>query len=248
MKKLLAFDLDDTLSIAKVTIDPKMSQIFGRLLQRFDLCVISGAMFSQIKKQTIDALDVSDDALKRLHIMASQGTKYWRLGDGGWNPVYQDDLSPEKVDKIFKILEESTKEAGYWCENPAGEIIENRDNTQVTLSAIGQKAEKEAKYAWDPDHKKREAIVAIAKAKMPDMEFNIGGTTSIDVTMPGVNKAYGMQKLMEQTGFSKDEILFFGDMTQPGGNDYPVPEMGIDTITVRDWEETANVLRGILFV
>ncbi len=44
-----------------------------------------------------------------------------------------------------------------------------------------------------------------------------------------------------------DEVLYIGDMTQPGGNDYPVVEMGFDTITVRDWEETARVLKGILF-
>ena len=35
-------------------------------------------------------------------------------------------------------------------------------------------------------------------------------------------------------------------MTQPGGNDYPVVQMGIDTITVRSHEDTAYALRGIL--
>lgn len=248
MKKLMAFDLDDTLTVAKVVMEPEMSKIMGRLLEKYNVCVISGAMFSQIKKQIIDTLEVSAEALGRLHIMASQGTKYWRFLDGDWKPVYKDDLSPEKIDEIFRVLEESTKEAGYWCENPAGDIIENRDNTQVTLSAIGQQADKDDKYAWDPDHKKREAIVAIAQTKMPDMEFNIGGTTSIDVTMPGVNKAYGMRRLMEENGLAKEDILFFGDMTQPGGNDFPVVDMGIDTITVRDWQETASVLRGVLFV
>ncbi|MDR0957058.1 MAG: HAD-IIB family hydrolase [Candidatus Nomurabacteria bacterium] len=248
MKKVLSFDLDDTLSLAKLPMEPEMAKAFGDLLEYYDMCVISGAMFSQIKKQVVDVLNVPAENLKRLHVMASQGTKYWRFQDGEWKVIYADDLAPEKIAEIFKVLEESAKEAGYWCKNPAGEIIENRDNTQVTMSAIGQKARKEDKYAWDPDHKKREAIVKIAREKMPDLEFGIGGTTSIDVTMPGVNKAYGMRKLMENNDLEKSDILFFGDMTQVGGNDYPVAEMGIDTITVKNWQETVNVLKGILAV
>ena len=52
--------------------------------------------------------------------------------------------------------------------------------------------------------------------------------------------------LMEELGVEKEDILYFGDMTQPGGNDYPVVQMGIDTITVRSHEDTAYALRGIL--
>ena len=243
-KKVLAFDLDDTLSLAKTPIEKSMVEKINKLLGKFEICVITGAMFSQIKKQIIDHLD--KEKLGHLHIMAGQGTKYWRMTNGEWKAVYADDLPKEKIDEIFEVLEKSAKEVGYWEENPAGEIIENRDNTQITMSAIGQNAKKEDKYAWDPDHKKREAIVEIAKKRIPDMEFGIGGTTSIDVTMPGVNKAYGMKRLMEQNNLSKEDILFFGDMTQTGGNDRPVMEMGIDTITVRDPKETANVLSGII--
>jgi hypothetical protein len=44
------------------------------------------------------------------------------------------------------------------------------------------------------------------------------------------------------------DVLYFGDMTQPGGNDYPVVKMGFDAITVRSHEDTAFALRGILGV
>ena len=53
---------------------------------------------------------------------------------------------------------------------------------------------------------------------------------------------------MEELGVSKEDILYFGDMTQPGGNDFPVLEMGIETITVRNHEDTEYALRGILGV
>ena len=55
-----------------------------------------------------------------------------------------------------------------------------------------------------------------------------------------------MNHLMEELNVTKEEILYFGDMTQPGGNDYPVVQMGIETITVRDWKENAAILKAII--
>jgi len=57
-----------------------------------------------------------------------------------------------------------------------------------------------------------------------------------------------MNHLMEELNVEKDDILYFGDMTQEGGNDYPVVQMGIDTITVRNHEDTEYALKGILGV
>ena len=83
---------------------------------------------------------------------------------------------------------------------------------------------------------------------MPDLEVRIGGTTSTDITLPGVDKAYGMRKLIDALDISKDEILFFGDKLNEGGNDYPVKAMGIDSIAVEGWESTAYALEGVLGV
>ena len=75
-----------------------------------------------------------------------------------------------------------------------------------------------------------------------------GRGTSINVITPGMNKTFGMTQLLKELNVEKKDILYFGDMTQPGGNDYPVVQMGIDTITVRSHEDTAYALRGILGV
>jgi hydroxymethylpyrimidine pyrophosphatase-like HAD family hydrolase len=83
---------------------------------------------------------------------------------------------------------------------------------------------------------------------IPDYEVRVGGVTSIDVTRPGIDKAYGMQKLMEVLDLGKDDILFIGDRLQPGGNDYPVKEFGIDSIEISDWQNTVQVMNGILHV
>ena len=76
--------------------------------------------------------------------------------------------------------------------------------------------------------------------------MRLGGSTSLDITKPGIDKAYGMQKLIEEMEISKEEILFIGDKLEEGGNDYPVKAMGIDCLEVSRWEDTAFVLRGVL--
>ena len=78
--------------------------------------------------------------------------------------------------------------------------------------------------------------------------MHAAGFTTIDVTKPGIDKAYGMQKLMAMLGASKEEILFFGDKLTEGGNDYPVKAMGIDSLEVSRWQDTALALEAILHV
>jgi HAD superfamily hydrolase (TIGR01484 family) len=88
----------------------------------------------------------------------------------------------------------------------------------------------------------------LVQPKIPEFSVRAAGVTSIDVTKPGVDKAYGMRKLMEITGFKQEEVLFMGDAIRPGGNDYAVEEMGIDCIAVRNWQDTAYAIEGIISV
>lgn len=251
MKKVLSFDVDQTLNIAKTPIPDEIAELLTKCLDHFEVCPISGQKYDQFLFQIVDRLkDATPEQLKHLHLFVAQGTQYYRYNGTEWEQVYNYPLTDEQVAKITEALEQAAKELNYWEEDklqPGDEIIENR-LSQVTFSALGQKAGTEEKYAWDPDCKKREKIVARAKELAPEFEFEIGGTTSINAITPGMNKVFGMTHLMEELGVEKSDILYFGDMTQPGGNDYPVVEMGIETITVRSHEDTAYALRGILGV
>lgn len=257
-KKILAFDIDQTLNIAKTPIPPEVAELLVKCLDYFAICPISGQKFEQFLVQIVDPLrtaGVSAEQLTNLHLFVAQGTQYYRYQPQGgdydsknWQQVYNYPLPEENVVKITTVLEQAARDLGYWEEDklaPGDEIIENR-LSQVTFSALGQSAGTEAKYAWDPDCQKREAIVAKCRAELPNFLFEIGGTTSINVAAPGMNKEFGMKHLLEELQAEKSDVLYFGDMTQPGGNDYPVVQMSIDTITVRSHEDTAFALRGIL--
>lgn len=245
MKKVISFDLDDTLAITKSAISPRMAVQLARLLERYDVCVITGGTFEQIRKQVIDRLAVAPELLRKFHAMPTCGTRYYRFDGEAWQLQYANDLSDEQKAQIMTALEETAREMGIWCNNPAGEIIEDR-HSQITMSALGQQATPEDKYAWAEQYKDiRPVYRDKVAAKLPGLEVRIGGTTSTDITLPGIDKAYGIGKLMELNGWTKDEVLFFGDKLEEGGNDYPVKALGIDSVAVEGWEDTAYALEGI---
>lgn len=248
-KKLIAFDLDDTLAITKSPISDRMGALLVRLLEKYEVCIISGGNFDQFKKQVVDRLEAPADLLGNLHLMPTCGTRYFRYDEvtGEWKKIYAEGLTDEQKKRTITALKEAAQSLGYWTEKPWGEIIEDRES-QITFSALGQKAPAEEKYKWDPDGVKKHAIRDLAAPQLMDLEVRVGGTTSVDVTMVGVDKAYGMNKLIQELGISKDEILFVGDKLEEGGNDYPVKAMGIDCLDVDRWEDTARVLEGILYV
>ena len=251
MKKVLSFDVDQTLNVAKTPITNEVADLLLECLNHFEVCPISGQKFDQFMIQIVNRLpNPTPEQLSHLHLFVAQGTQYYRFNTttNEWEQVYNYPLTEDQVAKITATIEQSARELGFWEEDklaPGDEIIENRES-QVTFSALGQKAGTEAKYAWDPDHQKRDQIAARCKELAPEFEFEVAGTTSINAVTPGMNKSFGMTHLLEELHVEKSDILYFGDMTQPGGNDYPVVSMGIETITVRNHEDTAFALKGIL--
>lgn len=247
MKKVLAFDLDDTLAITKSPISDKMAELICELVHHFDICIISGGIYQQFKDQVIDRLHVDPHYLNRLHLMPTCGTRYYRYDEieAEWKLQYAEDLSPDDKAKIIDVLEQSAKELGLWEAHTAGEIIQDRES-QITFSALGQQASPEDKYAWDPDGSKRAKLRDLAASRLPGIEVRSGGSTSIDVTREGIDKAYGMQKLIDVLNISVEDILFFGDKLQEGGNDYPVKAMGIESLEVHEHTDTERRLEAIL--
>lgn len=242
---VLVFDLDDTLAVSKSQIEPRMADLLGRLLTRVDVCIISGGRFEQFDRQVLAHLRLSEAALRRLHLMPTCGTRYYRWTGGGWYQVYAEDLSEQDKSRIVAVLAEGARELGLWEPHPWGEIIEDR-GSQVTFSALGQAAPAEAKYAWDPGGTKKQRLRAYAAHRLPDLEVRGGGSTSIDVTRKGVDKSYGMRKLIAHLGLSLADVLFVGDRLDKGGNDYPVRAMGVRCVAVTQWQDTADYVQRFL--
>jgi HAD superfamily hydrolase (TIGR01484 family) len=254
MKKLIAFDLDGTLAPSKSHFDPRMVEQFNKLLEKYQVCVISGAKYELFQTQFLTQITNDPYLLSKLHLLPTTGTRYYKFQNSEWQKIYAEDFTAEEKNMIITALENGWREAGEPIEKTYGPTIEDRDS-QITLSPLGQEVVAmlgdegvTVKEAWDPDMKKRLKVAEVVSKQIPDFNVKVAGLTSIDVTIPGVDKAYGMNKLMDATGLSKEEILFIGDKIMEGGNDYPVEQMGIDCIPVEKWEDTVYVIQGIVGV
>ena len=254
MKKLIAFDLDGTLAPSKSMVHKVMADLLNELLTKFDVLIISGGKYELFQRQVLTQITKDPELLKKLHLMPTSGTRYYSFDSEkqDWHLNYAEDFNDDQKKEIIKALDDGLTESGFRSDKTYGETIEDR-NSQITLSILGQEIVAELgaegvriKEAWDPDGSKKMKIRDIVADKIPDFEVRAAGATSIDVTLPGVDKAYGMNKLMADTDFEKEDILFFGDKIVPGGNDYPVAEMGIYCVAVERWEDTAYALEGIV--
>ena len=243
---MVIFDLDDTLAASKSPIAPDMAQILGRLLAKTEVCIISGGNFAQFDSQVIRQLS-PDVRLAGLHLMPTCGTRYLRYVQKDWQQLYAHDLAETEKQQAVAAITEVAQRLGYWepDEKLRGERIEDR-GSQITYSALGQQALVEDKKNWDPTGIKRRQLQQEIAVLLPDLEVRAGGSTSIDITRCGIDKAYGVRQLAEQTGIDLAQMLFVGDRLEPGGNDYPVKALGLACQEVSGPSDTIAFLTKLL--
>lgn len=244
--RLVAFDLDDTLAPSKSAITPRIAELLLALAHRVEVAIISGGNEEQFRSQVITHLGDADAALlQHIHLLPTCGTRYLRHDGSAFTLVYARDLTAPQKTAALTALEEEARRLELWESETWGPILEDR-GSQITFSALGQKAPHDAKKAWDPDGSRRAALRDAVTPRVPDLEVRSGGSTSIDITRAGIDKAYGMTELAERTGLGFAEMLFYGDRLDEGGNDYPVKTLGVPCIAVDGWEDTADHLDALL--
>ena len=244
--KLVIFDLDGTLTESKTEMDAEMASLMGRLLERRMVAVISGGGFSRFQEQFLGKTNYPPEQLSRLLLFPTSATRFYRH-ENSWKEIYADMLTVEERQKIKDAFEQVFKEIGY--QHPPrlyGEVVEDR-GTQVTFSALGQKAPLEAKKQWrgTKDDRRREIVEALKKY-LPDFQIQIPGFTSIDVTKKGIDKAYVIHQIEKLLGINVADMIFVGDALYEGGNDYPVKKTGIATVAVSGPEETKQLIKSWL--
>jgi len=243
MKKLIVFDLDGTLAESKASLDEEMATLLGGLLNIVKVAVISGGNWPQFEKQVLAHLP-QDKRLGNLSLLPTCGTKFYRY-DAGWKILYSEDFNQAEKAKIIGSLQQVMAASGLAAPQTWGEIIEDR-GSQITFSALGQQAPLEEKKKWDPDFAKRQQMKTRLEQLIPEFSVRLGGTTSVDVTKPGIDKAYGIAKLRDTLGITIREMLFVGDALFPGGNDFPAKTAGVVSIQVRDPNESKRVIEAII--
>ncbi|KAF2006662.1 HAD-like protein [Amniculicola lignicola CBS 123094] len=243
MISLVAFDLDGTLALSKQPLLDSMGEALADLLHVAHVAVISGGDWPQFEKQIASRLPERANRSK-LWLLPTTGTKLYTYKEGQWGRVCADLFSSSDKERILKAFDLSLEKTGFKPEKTWGNRIEDR-GSQITFSALGQEAPIQEKEHWDPNFAKRKVIQQDLMQQLPEMSINMGGATSIDVTQKGVDKAYGLKRLSDQSGIALEEMVFIGDAIFPGGNDYPAHQLGLKTVKVKNPDGTLAAIAGI---
>ncbi|WP_420829250.1 HAD family hydrolase [Bifidobacterium simiiventris] len=247
--RAVAFDLDNTLASSKQPMSAAMTDRFAELTHRTTVAVITGGRYELVVSQVLDAIGGRADR-SRMHLMPTGGSRYYRWhvdddGCGRWKCVYAHDLSETDRRAAAASVETRARELGLWETRVWGERIEDR-GSQLTFSALGQQAPETAKRSWDPDDKKKRMLVAAVSRDLPHLKVRSGGYTSIDISLPGMDKSFAVHELARVLGVEVGGIVFVGDRMNPGGNDYPAAEAGAYAVRVGSPDDTLRFLERLL--
>lgn len=236
--KAFVFDLDDTLAESKQEIPVEIAYQLTLLTNKYRVAILTGGQYKQVEKQVLQQLP--EQFGKRIDVLACSGSQY-RIND---NNIITDMIPLQQREHIKNLVEKAAIELGLWCENPVGPIIEDR-LAQITFSALGQKASPEQKSGWDVDKRKRQNLVDRLQNLVQGFDFRIGGSTSIDVTPTGRDKAYGMNRYLNLVEVTPFETVYVGDSFTNSGNDFPVISTGVHCIEVSGWQHTLQFLKWV---
>jgi HAD superfamily hydrolase (TIGR01484 family) len=246
-KKIIIFDLDGTLTKSKSDLDQEMGSLICELLRLRYVAVTSGCSFQQFENQFLSGLPKSSN-LSNLFLFptCSASGYYYDRKRRRFSQAYTNLLSLDDLKKIRESFRRVFAKIAYF--QPAktfGAVFENR-GSQLTFSALGQRAPLRFKRKWDPNQQNRLRIRRLLRMQLPKFEISIGGTTSIDVTRKGVDKTLCVKKLRERLGVTRKDMLFVGDALFKGGNDYIMKSTRIRCISVSGPKETKELIRRII--
>ena len=247
MFKLILFDLDETLAESKQPITQEVANMLTSLLEKYHVGVISGGSYKQFEIQFLSGFKESrPELLDKLVLLPTCGTQMIMHEQGKQEVKYREVIPEEERSKIKQAYAKMMEEFTHQPEKTWGDIVEDRE-TQITFSAYGQHAPPDEKKKWDPQKQKRIPMMDFLQKHLGDAyEVRIGGSTSIDITKKGIDKAYGVKKIEEVLGIGKEDIIFFGDALESGGNDHPVLTTGVPCVWINSHEEVVEKVQNVL--
>lgn len=221
--------MDKTIAPPRQKIRPEMFELLKNAAE--DIIIVSG--------QEIEKIQWQSDNLPAV-ILGQNGNHAVDLaGNELWNLKLSDTEQKEilsHIEKLLKLLPEQPNQ-DY---NP----IENRGG-QITFSPVGNTAPVELKMHYDPDRKKRDALLEAVPFESENLIVKIGGSTSLDYIHKDRHKGTNVAKLIDLMGWNKDECVYYGDGLYPGGNDEAVIGV-IETRPVTDEMDCFEQLNTLL--
>lgn len=234
--KVIAMDLDGTLTQHKQHMSEECRQTLINLSKRYKLMMVGAGqvyrIFNQLEQFPID-------------IIGNYGLQYAK-----YNPetqdldIIRDDTFPCDRKKTEAIVTSFREKYGFT--QYAGDNVEYHPSGCITFPVLGTKAQQADKLAFDPDRSKRRKIYNEVVEAFSDYCVFVGGSSSFDMAPKPYNKFYALDLFCKENGLAHDEVLFVGDDYGQGGNDESVYLSDVPFLCIDDYREFPARITALL--
>lgn len=231
MRKHIIFDVDGTLTPSRQSIDPKFKEWMIEFMKSHYVYLVTGSDHAK----TVEQLGL--DFCKTVDKI------YNCCGNDIWVNELNLYTNPWQLDGLEKLWLESELEKSKY-KTKTGKHIEERPGL-VNFSIVGRNAnlkERKEYHDWDNKSKERENIAKKLMKNFPYLSAVVGGETGIDIFPKGKDKSQILEDF-------HDSLIFFGDKTEPGGNDHSIAEaikfQGGKVFQVNGYRETWKILKTL---
>lgn len=234
--KIIAMDLDGTLTQHKTPLCPAHREILMQLSKKYKLLMVGAGQVVRIFNQ-LEAFPID--------IIGNYGMQY-----GAFNS------KTKSIDILMDVTAECNKEQitdkinvlrnKYGYTEYAGDSVEFHPSGCVTFPLLGTKAKQEDKLAFDPDRTKRRKIYEDVVNTFNDYCVFVGGSSSFDMAPKPYNKYYALDLYCKENNLSHSEVVYIGDDYGLGGNDESVYKSDFNYITIDHYLDFPGVVKPLL--
>ena len=232
MRKYI-FDVDGTLTPSRMMMDEAFRLWFLNFCADNDVYLVTGSdkkkTFGQIGGQVYDSVK---------KVYQSQGNDVW-IGD----KLNVKTMRMKMPEPMKVLLEHFLDESKFPYRT--GNHIEIRPGL-INFSIVGRNAtvEQRREYIkWDLRVKERALLAQMIREANEMYDVSVAGETGIDIVRAGLNKSQILQD------FDAENVVFFGDKCEEGGNDYEIAlrtkQCGGTVYQVDGWEHTWRLLKTL---
>ena len=234
--KVIAMDLDGTLTQHKTPLSLEHRDILFKLSERYKLIMVGAGqaerIFNQLSKFPID-------------IIGNYGMQYALYNENtqGIDIVRNDIAECNRASVTERIVYLRKK---YDFTKYAGECVEFHPSGCVTFPILGTKANSQDKLTFDPDRSKRRRIYNEVLEVFSDYNVFVGGSSSFDMAPKPYNKYYALDLYCKENGLLHSEVAYIGDDYGLGGNDESVYKSDFCYFTIDNYLDFKDVVVPLL--